>query len=197
MVAAERNGAVRESWRAQNATLGADRLIVVDETSTSISLTRRYAWAPSTERAVGAVPRNHGIPTTLIASLTPDGLGPALTLAGAVTTDTFYVYVRDFLGPSLRPGQVVLLDNLSAHKAAAVRELIEARGCEVLYLPPYSPDFSPIELAFAKLKAFLRRVGARTQEALDAALHEAVDLISPTEAHNFIRHRGYRFPAEL
>ncbi len=145
LVAAERDDARRQDWRTEQAALAADRLVVVDETSTSIALTRRYAWAPSGERAVGTVPRNHGTPTTLVAALTPDGLGPALTLAGAMNTDAFYVYVRDFLGPSLRPGQIVLLDNLSAHHAAAVQELIADRGCQVLYLPPYSPDFSPIE----------------------------------------------------
>ena len=195
-MAAERDDARRQSWRTANAALAADRLVVVDETSTSIALTRRYAWAPSNARAVGAVPRNHGTPTTLVASLTPDGLGPAMTLAGALDTEAFYVYVRDVLGPSLRPGQIVLLDNLSAHHAAAVRDLIEDRDCQVLYLPPYSPDFSPIELAFAKLKAFLRQIAARTQEALDEALRQAVDLITPTEARHFIKHCGYRFPAE-
>jgi transposase len=196
VVAAERDDTLRAQWREENATLDADRLVVVDETSTSITLTRRYAWAPSDERATGSVPRNHGTPTTLVCALTPDGLGPAMTLAGAMDTEAFHVYVRDFLCPSLSPGQVVMLDNLSAHKAEAVRDLIEARACHVLYLPPYSPDFSPIELAFARLKAFLRRVGARTQEALDAAIRQAVDLITPTEAHNFIRHCGYRFLAE-
>lgn len=196
MVATERDDARRQRWRDETASLAADRLVVVDETSTSIALTRRYAWAPSKERAVGVVPRNHGTPTTLVASLTPNGVGPAMTLAGALNTEAFYVYVRDLLGPSLRPGQIVLLDNLSAHHAAAVRDLIEDRGCAVLYLPPYSPDFSPIELAFAKLKAFLRQVGARTQEELDAALQRAVDLITTTEARNFIRHCGYRFLAE-
>ncbi len=196
VVATERDDTLRAQWREENAPLDADRLVVVDETSTSIALTRRYAWAPSDERATGSVPRNHGTPTTLVCALTPDGLGPAMTLAGAVDTEAFYVYVRDFLCPSLSPGQVVMLDNLSAHKAEAVRDLIEACACHVLYLPPYSPDFSPIELAFAKLKAFLRRVGARTQEALDAAIRQAVDLITPTEAHNFIRHCGYRFLAE-
>lgn len=119
-----------------------------------------------------------------------------MTLEGALDTAAFHVYVRDFLAPSLRPGQVVLLDNLSAHKADAVSDLIAARGCRLLYLPPYSPGFSPIELAFSKLKAFLRQVQARTQEALDDAIRRALDLISPDKARAFIKHCGYRFPGE-
>ena len=195
-MARERDDALRSAWRREHATLNAADLVVIDETSTSIALLRRYGWAPADERATGRAPRNHRKPTTLVCALTPDGLGPALTLPGALDSEAFHVYVRDLLCPRLRPGQIVLLDNLSAHKADAVRELIAARGCTLLYLPPYSPDFSPIELAFAKLKAFLRQIAARTQEALDDALRQAVDLISPMEARQFIRHCGYRFSAE-
>jgi len=196
LVATERDDSRREEWRAENASLDAKDLVIVDETSTSFALTRRYGWALSHERASGKAPRNHGTPTTLVASLTHGGLGPAMTLQGALNTAAFHVYVRDFLAPSLRPGQVVLLDNLSAHKAEAVRDLIEERQCQLLYLPPYSPDFSPIELAFSKLKAFLRQVQARTQEALDDAIRRALDLITPDEARAFIKHCGYRFPGE-
>jgi len=196
VVATERDDTRRKEWRAENASLDASRLVIVDETSTSLALTRQYGWAPSHERASGKAPRNHGTPTTLVASLTSDGLGPAMTLHGALDTEAFVVYVRDFLAPSLRPGQVVLLDNLSAHKAEVVRDLIADRQCQLLYLPPYSPDYSPIELAFSKLKAFLRQVQARTQEALDDAIHRAMDLITPDEARAFIKHCGYRFPAE-
>lgn len=196
MVATERDDTRRKEWRAENASLDATRLVIVDETSTSVALTRRYGWAPSQERASGKAPRNHGQPTTLVASLTKDGLGPAMTLQGALDTEAFHVDVRDFLAPSLRPGQVVPLDNLSAHKAEVVRDLIAERQCQLLYLPPYSPDYSPIELAFSKLKAFLRQVQARTQEALDDAIHRTMDLITPDESRAFIKHCGYRFPSE-
>jgi transposase len=127
--------------------------------------------------------------------LTKDGLGPALTLNGALTTAAFRVYVRDLLAPSLQPGQIVLLDNLAAHKATDITALIRARGCEVLFVPPYSPDFNPIELAFAKLKAVLRRLAPRTQPALDQAITSTIDCVPPAEATAFIRHCGFRSPA--
>jgi transposase len=196
LVAAERDDALRAHRREENASLDARDLVIVDETGTSIALIRRYGWALSDERAVGTVPRNPGTPTTLVCAMTANGFGPALTLVGALDTTAFYIYVRDLLCPSLRPGQIVLLDNLRAHQAETVRELIENCACQVLFLPPYSLDFSPIERAVAKLKALLRQVAARTQEALDEAISQAVDLITPEEARNFIRHCGYRFPAE-
>lgn len=160
--ASEQNERLRAAFRVQIADLPAEDLVAVDETATTLALTRRYARAPRHRRAHGHVPKNHGTPTTLVAALTPNGFGPAMTRLGAIDTEAFRVYVRDLLAPSLRPGQIVLLDNLSAHKAFEIRTTIEARGCEVLYLPPYSPDFNPIELAFAKFKALLRRAGPRT-----------------------------------
>jgi transposase len=196
VVAAERDPARRLSWRQEVAALDPQRFVVVDETATTTALTRPYAWAPKNERAPERIPRNYGQTTTLIASLTPEGLGPAMTREGAIDTAAFVAYVREVLGPSLQPGQIVLLDNLSAHKAVAVRDLIAARGCQVLYLPPYSPDFSPIELAFAKLKDFLRQTGARTRQALDEAIRRALDVISPAEARGFFRHCGYNLPAD-
>jgi transposase len=160
----------------------------------NLALTPLYAWAPTTERAYGTVPRNHGKNTTLIAALTLQGMGPALTLQGAVDTPAFVAYVREILAPTLRPGQIVVLDNLSAHTDPQVRQAIEARDCQVLYLPAYSPDFSPIEAAFAKIKAYLRRVGARTTEALSTALAQALDRISVQDARGFFRHCGYLLP---
>jgi transposase len=196
LVATERDDKRRAAWRQDAQRLDARQFVIVDETSTTISLVRGYAWAPTNERARGAVPRNHGTPTTLVASLTPAGLGPAMTLPGALDTAAFEVYIRDVLGPTLQPGQIVVLDNLSAHKADVVREEIEHRHCQLLYLPPYSPDFSPIELAFAKLKAFLRQVAARTQDDLDEAIRRALDLLSPEETRAFFKHCGYHLPAE-
>lgn len=166
-------------------------LVFVDETSTGIDLARRYARARRGERAIGYVPRNYGRRTTLVSVLTPVGLGPALTVSGAIDTDWFTLYVRDLLAPSLRPGQVVVLDNLSSHKSTAVRAAIEAVGCQLLFLPSYSPDFSPIELAFSKLKTLLRTAAARTQEALDAAIHRALETITAADAAGWFRHCGY------
>jgi transposase len=166
--------------------------VAVDETATTSALTRCYARAPRHQRAHGHVPKNHGTPTTLVAALTADGFGPAMTRLGAIDTAAFQTYVETLLVPTLRPGQVVVLDNLWAHKTAAVRATIEATGATVLYLPPYSPDFNPIELAFAKFKAALRRAGPRTQPALDAAITQTIDCIAAHEARAFITHCGYR-----
>lgn len=130
-----------------------------------MSLARLYGWAPHDRRATGSVPRNHGGNITLVAALSPDGLQTPWMIEGAMDSATFEWYIKEQLAPTLRPGQVIVLDNLSAHKAASIREAIEARGCALLFLPPYSPDFTPIEQAFSKLKAILRGLGARTREA--------------------------------
>lgn len=171
--------------------MAAADLVFVDETQTHLSLTRRYARAPRGERAVGTVPRNWGSSTTLVAALSPAGLGAALTLQGAVDTDWFTLYVRDLLCPTLEPGQVVVLDNLSSHKGPGVRAAVEAAGCQLLFLPPYSPDFAPIEPAFSKLKEALRAAGARTQEALDAAITAALDTVTAADAVGWFMHCGY------
>jgi transposase len=189
--AAERDEAARAALRQLIAGLDARRLVVVDERGSNRALTALYARAPQGQRAYSSVPRNHGKNTTLLAALTLEGIGPALTLQGAVDTPAFVTYVRELLCPTLRPGQIVLLDNLSCHTDPQVRALIEARGCQVLYLPAYSPDFSPIENAFAKIKQYLRRVGARTTAALEAALAQAIDRISAQDAHSFFRQCGY------
>jgi transposase len=194
LAASEQDAGRRAAFRAQIADIPAERLIAVDETATTIALTRRYARAPRQRRAHGHVPKNHGKPTTLVAALTSDGFGPAMTRQGPIDTAAFRVYVHDLLAPSLRPGQIVLLDNLVAHKAADIVALIEARGASVLYPPPYSPDFNPIELGFAKFKADLRRVGPRTQEALDCAITATIDCLTPGDARGFMRHCGYRLP---
>jgi transposase len=170
-------------------------VVAVDETGATIFLTRRYARAPRHQRARGQVPKNYGHTTTLVTALTVDGFGPALTVSGALNAVAFRVYVRDLLAPTLRPGQVVVLDNLPAHHAAAITDLIAARGCDVLFLPPYSPDFNPIELAFAKFKARVRAAEARTREALNTAISQTIDCITPQDAQAFFRHCGYQAPA--
>lgn len=157
----------------------------VDETATHIALTPRYARAPRGERVYGAVPRNHGQNTTLLAALTGDGVGAAMTLDGAVDRPAFLADVRACLTPTLRPGQIVVLDNLRVHQGAEVRTLVEARGCTLLFLPAYSPDGNPIEQAFAQRKETLRRAGARTKLALEAAIAAALDAITPADAHGW------------
>ncbi len=168
----------------------------VDESGANLAMTPRRARAPRGQRTYGAVPRNRGGNTTLIAALTPAGLGPAMTLAGAADGPAFTAYVRAFLAPALVPGQIVVLDNRAVHKGAAIRRLIQARGCRLLFLPPYSPDFAPIEHAFGKLKEHLRRAEARTREALDAAIATALDTITAHDAAGWFRHCGYPTPGQ-
>lgn len=181
----------RAAWWEQIDGIAPEDLVFVDETGATIKLTRLYARAPRGERAIGQVPRNHGQATTLVAALTPDGIVAPQRQLGGMTTERFVAYVRDVLCPCLRAGQVVALDNLSAHKSATVREVIEAAGCRLLYLPTYSPDFSPIEPAYAKLKAVLRKLAARTQAALDAAIDTALATITVQDARHFFAHCGY------
>jgi transposase len=167
----------------------------VDESGTHTSLTRLYGWAPHDRRAVGQVPRNHGKNTTLVAALTPQGLQAPWTVEGAMDTLAFERYVKEVLGPTLRPGQVVILDNLSVHKAEGIRTAIAERQCELLFLPAYSPDFTPIEQAFSKIKALLRGLGARTREALLEAVRQAVTAITAEDAAGWFAHVGYSLPA--
>jgi transposase len=171
-------------------------LIFIDETSTHTALTRRRARAPRGQRAVGPVPRNHGTNVTLLAALTPEGIGPALTLTGGVTGAAFAAYAARLLAPSLRPGQVVILDNLTAHKHEQARTAIEAVGARLLFLPAYSPDFNPIELAFSKIKEHLRAAAARTPEDLLTATASAIDAVSAADAHGFYHHCGFTLKAD-
>jgi transposase len=171
--------------------IAARRFRFVDESGANITLARRYGWAPRTERCHGAVPRNYGRNLTLIASLSLWGIEAPMLLEGAVDGIAFERYLAEVLVPTLRPGELVILDNLSVHRQSPIRALIQAAGCRVLFLPSYSPDFNPIESAFSKIKAYLRRVGARTQERLQTAIAEAIDLITASDAAGYFRHCGY------
>jgi transposase len=195
LAASERDEEARTAWREQVAQLDPEWLVFVDECGTHTSLTRLYGWAPHDQRARGSVPRNHGRNTTLVAALTPDGLHVPWLIEGAMDTATFAWYIREELAPTLRPGQMVVLDNLSVHKAASIREALAARGCELLFLPPYSPDCTPIEQAFSKIKTILRGLGARTREALVEAMPAAVEAITPADAAAWFAHAGYALPA--
>ncbi len=169
----------------------------MDECGSNVGLAPLRARAPRGERAEGSAPRNRGKNTTLLASMGLEGMGPCAAVEGATTARVFEAYVAQVLAPVLRPGQVVVVDNLSAHKGERVRELVEARGCSLLFLPAYSPDFSPIEEAFSKLKARLRREKARTKEALLEALGRALDAIDERDARGWFANCGYTPKAHL
>jgi transposase len=189
----ERDEWLRAAWRVMGAEeIDARSLVFVDEMGTNISLSPLYAWAPKGERAYCSVPRNRGPNTTLLSSMSVEGMGLSLAVEGATNREVFETYVEQILAPTLRTGQVVVMDNLTAHKGERVKELIERRGCELLYLPPYSPDFNPIEEAFAKIKSLMRKAEARTREALLAAMGTAISTLSAQDARGFFEHCGYR-----
>jgi transposase len=165
--------------------------VFVDECGTHTSMTRLRARAPRGQRAYGKVPRNRAKNTTLLASMTSGGMGPCMAVVGSTTKAVFEAYVERALAPSLRPGQVVVMDNLGAHRGDRVRALVEARGCELLYLPPYSPDFSPIEEAFSKIKALVKAAAARTRAAQDAAIAASLHAVTAADAAGWFSHAGY------
>lgn len=167
------------------------RLKFVDETSVNLTYTRRYGRAPGGQRVDAAVPLRNGPNVTVVATLSAQGMEAVMELDGAVNTASFAGYLEQVLGPGLQPGDVVVLDNLPVHKADGLAALVEARGARLLYLPPYSPDFTPIELAFSKLKTHLRTAAARTREALTSALQAALAWITAEDAQNWFDHCGY------
>ncbi len=191
MGAAERDEGARNEYRERVKPRDAGDFVVVDECGSNTNLALRYARARRGERAYGSAPRNTEENTTLIASITTAGMGPAMVLPGATDTPAFEAYIERVLVPSLMPGKVVVMDNLSAHKSERVRELIEARGCRLWYLPAYSPDLSPIEEAFSKLKHGLRKAEARTREVLEGAIAAALDEITASDARSYLAHCGY------
>jgi transposase len=159
--ATERNEEESAAWHEKASSLPTDALVFIDETGSNIALTPLYARAPKGERATGKVPRNRGKNTTLIAALSLSGMGAAMILEGSANTVAFEAYIEQVLAPSLQAGQIVVMDNLQAHKSAQIKQAIEATGCQLLFLPDYSLDLSPIEEAFSKLKTcagyFLRK----------------------------------------
>lgn len=166
----------------------------MDETGSRINMTPLYAYAPQGKRAIGTVPRNYRANLTLIASLSLQGMGEAKLLDGSADAAAFETYIGQILAPSLRPGQIVILDNLSIHLGPRVKQAIAEKSCQLLFLPAYSPDFSPIQGAFSKLKALLRRVGARTREALQEAIIQALPSITAQDALGWFLHCGYPAP---
>jgi len=166
--------------------------VFVDESGTHISMDRLRSRAPRGDRAYGQVPKNRSKNLTLIASMSLHGMGESMCVEGAKDAAAFEVYVEHFLAPTLCEGQVVLMDNLGAHRPKRIRELIEARGAELVLLPSYSPDLNPIEQAFSKIKNILRKLGGRTHEALLEAMEEALTKVTPGDAAGWFNHCGYQ-----
>jgi transposase len=167
------------------------RFVFLDETGTATNMTRRYGRCPSDQRLVAAVPHGHWRTTTFVAGLRQTGIVAPLVLDGPMTGPAFRAYVEQFLAPALAPGDVVVLDNLAAHKVDGVRQAIAAAGASILYLPPYSPDLNPIEQLFAKLKALLRKAAARTKDALWSIIGRLLEAYPPAEWANYLSHCGY------
>jgi len=198
MGATERDEWLRAAWRVMLAgTVDSRKLVFVDEMGTNTSLSPQYAYSPKGRRAYAQVPRSRGVNTTLLASMSLEGMGPCLAVEGSTTATFFEAYVEGVLAPTLRRGQIVVMDNVGAHKGERVRELIEERGCQLLYLPPYSPDFTPIEEAFPKIKGALRKAGARTHEAIIEALGSAISRVTASDARGYFEHGGYHLSVHL
>jgi transposase len=171
--------------------LDARQLIFVDESGLNLALSRLYARAPRGVRAVGSVPQNYGQSLTVLAALDCEGIRAALLVPGATDRDVFLSFLQQVLGPQLRPGSIVVMDNLAAHKNANVAEALQKRGAQLCYLPPYSPDYNPIEMAWSKVKTFLRGIGARTRRKLSRSLQAALVQVTAQDAEAWFRHCGY------
>lgn len=190
----ERVKALRQEFIAALQDEEVTRFKFVDETSVNLTYTRRYGRAVGGRRVDAAVPLHNGPNVTIVAALSAQGLEAVMAVDGAVNTASFAAYLDQVLGPTLQVGDVVVLDNLRVHKTAGLAELVEARGARLLYLPPYSPDFTPIELAFSKLKTHLRSAAARTREALTEAIRTASSWVTAQDAHGWFHHCGYHVP---
>jgi transposase len=179
------------------ATVEPERLLFVDECGTHTSLAPICGYAPKGERLYLSVPRSRGKNTTLLSSMSLEGIGPSLAVEGSTTARVFETYVEKVLLPSLKEGQIVVMDNLSAHRPKRIRELIKQQGCELLYLPSYSPDYNPIEEAFAKIKNLLRKAAARSTAALIGAIAAALSAITAEDIRGYFQHAGYRLAGQL
>jgi len=181
----------REAWREKTGGLDLHRLVFLDESGAKTNLTRLYGRAFDGQRVVDATPHGHWCTTTVLSSVRLDGTTAAMVIEGPTDAEVFGAYVEQVLTPSLRSGDIVVMDNLSPHKTAGIVEAIEAMGAEVWFLPPYSPDLNPIEKMWSKIKAFLRKVKARTWEALLEAIAAALRTVSESDALNWFRSCGY------
>jgi transposase len=194
LIATERNEVARATWKAEVATLAPETLVFLDETSTHTSFARLYGRAPRGQRVVGAVPRNHGPNVSCLMAICPTGVLAPLAVEGAIDSTIFVRWLKEWLLPGLAPGTTIICDNLSVHRHEDVRPAIEAAKCHLRYLPPYSPDFNPIEQVFSQLKARLRAAASRTHETLVTSLGAALDATTPAQLANCYRHCGYKIP---
>src|SRR5262245_13658067 len=181
----------RAAWRGEQYTLDVDRLVFIDETGTATNMARRYGRSPRGERCLAKVPHGHWKTTTFVAGLRVGALTAPCVIDGPMNGDSFLAYVEQVLVPTLRGGDIVIMDNLAAHKVEGVREIVEATGAKLRYLPAYSPDFNPIEQLFAKLKALLRKAAERTVDALWNRIADLLVEFTPAECANYFRNTGY------
>jgi transposase len=181
----------RQAYRQRIAALDFERLKFVDESSVNLAMTRLYGRAPAGQRVAGSVPQNYGPNVTVLGALGVHGLQAVMTVDGATDAEVFRTYVKQVLGPTLRPGDIVVMDNLQAHKAVGVQQALARRGARLLYLPPYSPDLSPIEPCWSKVKTALRKAKARTRGALDTAIADVMRTASLADAWGWFEHCGY------
>jgi transposase len=183
--------AARQTWKAEQSGLDPQRLVFVDETGTSTKMVRARGRCRRGQRLIGKAPWGHWKTTTFTAGLRCDGLVAPWVLDGPMNGEAFLVYVEKVLAPSLSAGDIVVIDNLPAHKVEGVRRIIEAASAKLLYLPPYSPDLNPIEMAFAKLKALLRKAAERTRDTLWDRIGQLLDAFTSEECANYLAHAGY------
>lgn len=183
--------AARVAWAQHQAKLDPDGLVFIDETGTSTNMARRYGRAPRGNRLIGKIPHGHWKTTTFVAGLRATALTAPGVIDGPMNGNAFLAYVEQILAPTLKPNDIVVMDNLSAHKVPGVRQAIEATGARLLYLPPYSPDFNPIEQLFAKLKALLRKAAERSVDGLWNRIATLLDAFTPNECANYFRNAGY------
>ena len=183
--------AARDEWHGLLADVRLDQLVFLDEFGATTNMSRRYARGPVGRRVVCKTPHGHWKILSTIAAMTVRGMLCSGTFDGATDTDTFVAFVREGLVPALAPGQVVIMDNLPAHRASEVDELVESAGAYVLRLPPYSPDLNPIEMAISKVKSLLRKVERRTVDALQSAIPDALGQVTADDATAYVRHCGY------
>lgn len=181
----------RRAWFEAQPDLDPDRLVFIDETGASTKMARLYGRALKGERCRAPVPHGHWKTTTFVGALRLEGMTAPMVLDGAMHGAAFLAYVEQVLAPTLKPGDIVIMDNLPAHKPVAIRGAIEATGAELRFLPPYSPDFNPIEMAFSKLKALLKKAAARTKDDLWDAIAEAIETFTPIECENYFAAAGY------
>lgn len=181
----------RQQWRTWRDRVEVQRLIFIDETWATTNMTRLFGRAPAGQRVIDKAPHGHWMTTTLIAALGIEGMRCAMVVDGAVNGEVFIAFVEQVLSPHLKPGDVVVMDNLSSHKVKRVRELIEAAGAQLQYLPPYSPDLNPIEKVFSKIKQLLRTLACRTKDALWNSMQRVLDAVTSQDAINCYAHAGY------